>query len=456
MTGMDIIEAMAGIDPELIRDAKQPEKRIPLWLKWTATAACLCCTVLAVSLSLGHLVHNRETSAGTNALTSAADTFSMEESPSVNTGLQEELEPHESVPESSVDTEPQGAYANGYILIKNDLYDVSFVIPAHYNEALFSINTPLISEADEDIYFENIAISFFDHEAGTYDEGGFIWSIAAWPKEEYTSIARGTEDTLSRISIGSNDRYEFVLLAPDAATQVNTDDIAAMENYYECVTEGVLVLKDFVAYNNITSDGTWLSYYTQNVLNHIGSIYGDQVVKQNTKTLHSEKYGLSITSMALFSDNIQVDTPYIPVKNPELQYDSAVFSFISPNSISDKTDGLIWCILACPKDACSSTGTDTGQEDSFLSSFPLASDDVYNYELMYPGTGSDYLESEDSISEYYSFSAYGYDILESFISENGLTPAEDWKNHYLSMLMDDIRPTPSLFHSFTEEEIESE
>ena len=73
MRGYDVIEALGGIGDDLILDAKRRHKKpIPVWLRFGAVAACLCCVVMAAAvLSLN--LFGRERTPGQEALGSGRE-----------------------------------------------------------------------------------------------------------------------------------------------------------------------------------------------------------------------------------------------------------------------------------------------------------------------------------------------------------------------------------------------
>lgn len=56
MTGIDLIDAMAGIDEGYIQEARQYQRSVPVWLKGISIAACFICILLIGIFSIARLV----------------------------------------------------------------------------------------------------------------------------------------------------------------------------------------------------------------------------------------------------------------------------------------------------------------------------------------------------------------------------------------------------------------
>lgn len=138
--------------------------------------------------------------------------------------------------------------------------------------------------------------------------------------------------------------------------------------------------------------------------------------------LPSAVYPVALEIPAEYVEEIEVDTPYqdIPMFEYEIQYDNAVFSFYDKSSQTYGLIGLVWCILATPKNEY----TPLGPEDDYIYEYnraELGADEDYVYELIYPRAGRQCnINDSENVDSYFTHIAIGQDLLTQFIQQNSL------------------------------------
>lgn len=138
--------------------------------------------------------------------------------------------------------------------------------------------------------------------------------------------------------------------------------------------------------------------------------------------LPSAVYPVALEIPAEYVEEIEVDTPYqdIPMFEYEIQYDNAVFSFYDKSSQTYGLIGLVWCILATPKNEY----TPLGPEDDYIYEYnraELGADEDYVYELIYPIAGRQCnINDSENVDSYFTHIAIGQDLLTQFIQQNSL------------------------------------
>lgn len=428
MTGMDIIEALRDIDPDMILDAKKPVKHIPKWLKLTSLAACICCLIALVTLSLGHILDgSQETEGQFNPLASADESTKAQK-----------------------DT----------LILTSDQFDVSLEIPASYNENVL-IDTPLSSNIFADVYNESIAFSFYDGTSRTLDDGGFIWSIAVYPASEYDygSIAEFNQSThnLNKLLLGTKDNQVFELIYPDIIRQFDFNNSESTLNYFTCTLAGYEALSDFTTRNGLTENSAWSSDYSEHVLGALNTLI-DTFFHETTDekiSITSNRSGTKLTIPASYQVYFEIDTPYIDEKYDEVNFENVVYSFYAPDCQTEYYKGLIWSIMIY--DANSYENHNFIYDMFMYNMIELGSDKNYDYVLLYPEPEHQYdLYSQQSALSYFRCLLRGIIILHTFIEENQLNSDGTWQDVYFDKVYERVLSDYSKIKEITEFAISTE
>lgn len=92
MRGIDIIEAMNGIDEDMIRHARFHRRRAPAWLRWTSMASVFLGVAILAAVLLGRLMAGP---VGTHADPNKPDILAPEPVPPAETSVDSQREPEE-------------------------------------------------------------------------------------------------------------------------------------------------------------------------------------------------------------------------------------------------------------------------------------------------------------------------------------------------------------------------
>lgn len=138
--------------------------------------------------------------------------------------------------------------------------------------------------------------------------------------------------------------------------------------------------------------------------------------------LSSAVYPVALEAPAEYMEEIEVDTPYEDTWCMEdIQFDNAVFSFYDKSSQAYGLIGLVWCIMATPKNEY--TPLDPANYDYIYeyNQAVLGADEDYVYELIYPSASGQYNHNDsENADSYFSHLAIGQDLLTQFIQQNSL------------------------------------
>lgn len=412
MTSMDIIEALGGIDPALILDAKQPTAgRIPKWLKWTSVAACVCYLTAAAVLSVYHIL-----------------------TPSAETG-QVLASTEESIPDVSSQEETSNT-----VNLNSEKYGLSLNVPAEYAGKI-QIDTPLTSEEYLDAYQDNIAFTLYDGTSDTFDEGGFVWAIAVEPIEEcdfnYFEYFELTTCVLNRAQLGTDENYVYVLIYPDVRLQFDNNNYNAAARYSSCAEAGYEMLLNFCQENGFTSDGTWTTRYQEKILDPLDELLAQFPGSTEKVVLTSEKYGLSISVPDAYVNEITVDTPFdftVSVTGAYIySFENVAFCFQDTSQTNDfyipETDpGYVFMISVY--DTSEYVKGDYYDLHLTFTNAVLGTKGDLTYIVTYPIPEFQCDETYENVSSYYDHIWAAYEILEDFVKRNDLNDDGDWKKRY--------------------------
>ena len=242
MSGYDIILAMGGIDDDLILDAKRHKRAIPVWLRWGALAACLCCVILAAgALSLNLL--GREQPARQEAFGSGMEQMSSAE----ETSQQEE--------------NAMLLERNGYVILEDEEYGLKLEVPEDMAE-------DVVCNAMASFPFVLYEPTSKEQYSGTGDsfdtEGGFIWDIRVlntqtlqnafhWDGSDWCEGA--AESGLYMLGTKGDLVFVFALPVGERATE------ETKEAYAQYQKEGLSILRRFIEINGISSNDQWEQIY---------------------------------------------------------------------------------------------------------------------------------------------------------------------------------------------------
>lgn len=159
--------------------------------------------------------------------------------------------------------------------------------------------------------------------------------------------------------------------------------------------------------------------------------------------LHSEKYDLDLSVPEQYVDEISIDTPYTFTYwtiTEEILLNNAVFTFVDHTTQSLGGDGYVWTISKYHKEDFDWDEYNLYLEmDGLLNSLVIATDDTYVYELSHSSAIDQIAEgSRDSLISYYEHCMAGYEILEDFVAQNGLTRNDDDFDRYMQYLEETV------------------
>lgn len=241
MRGYDIIEAMGGIGDDLIFEAKRHKKAVPVWLRWGAMAACLCCAVLVAGV-LSLRLFGGESSPEPEMLASGAEVS--------------------AAPEQSSQREDNDILTarRGYVLLKDAEYGLKLEVPEDMAEDVvcnrksgtpFALYEPTAYEA---LYIESLGTG-----------GGFVWEIIVETYDEFSSLYSldPTEwtTTLPGVEvemIGRTEEYVYTVRRP-SDVQFTIETETAYKAYKKT---GDSILKRFLEINEIEANPEWEGAYS--------------------------------------------------------------------------------------------------------------------------------------------------------------------------------------------------
>lgn len=244
MSGYDIILAMGGIDDDLILDAKRHKRAIPVWLRWGALTACLCCAVLAAGV-LSLRLFGGESTPGPEMLASGVEVSAAPEPEQQSSGREE----------NNILAE-----RNGYVILEDTEYGLKLEVPEDMAEDVvcnktsgtpFRLHEPTSYEA---LYIE---------ELGT--GGGFVWEILVETYDEFTSLysldPTQWTTTLPGVEmemIGRTEECVYTVRRP-SDVQFTIETESAYEAYKKT---GDSILKRFLEINGIEANPEWVEAHS--------------------------------------------------------------------------------------------------------------------------------------------------------------------------------------------------
>lgn len=422
MTGLKIIEAFGGIDDDLILDAENRKRAIPLWLKYASLAACLLCAVTLFGLSLGRIFAEPE---------APGEAFA-EPSPSpIVSEVPAEDSAEETAPVSPPVPEPTGNLDSWTVEPMEDrLYwqSTGFVsttlhAPGIYEGEIF----PDFTFTHDDSYTNISSIfTFIDNMARTNerDYTGLVWCICATDLNgwSYDPSIYGLDDSpfyiFNDLILGFDESHVYTLVYPDPAYQVDPSDAAALSSYHQHLTDGLNIINDFIETNSLTEYYGWRNRYRSRTLvaveNSQKKLNGEAVYPED------EDWGIRSLKLAGLALNLPADMQDSIVTD----VDSFSFSLYEPisNERLGEGGGWVWQITAyTTEEFCNIYGrenTDFTGDSLDASSYMLAKRDGYVYMLYLPTDVRYDPASDESRMAYARYRDLSPRILESFISLN--------------------------------------
>lgn len=410
MTSMDIIEALGGIDPALILDAKKPSpRRIPGWLKWASAAACICCLLTAVMLS-----------------------------------FQQILAP--AHPANIEQASTNEVIAENNISLTSTEHALTLSVPLEYADNIL-IDTPLISEkydginSDTNLNLKNIPFTFYTDGTNSFDQGGFVWCIVKRQIEDYDAdyytFYESSVLAANFVLLGSDENYIYELMYPMVSEQIDASNYDGILHYAACANAGYDMLIDFCRENNISGDHSWTTRYQDKIVTPLNELMSQQDSSVHNTILTSEKYGLSISVPDAYVNEITVDTPFDYTVSQTGAYiysfENIAFCFQDTSQTNDfyipETDpGYVFMISVY--DTSEYVKGDYYDLHLTFTNAVLGTKGDLTYIVTYPIPEFQCDETYENVSSYYDHIWAAYEILEDFVKRNGLNDDGDWKKRY--------------------------
>ena len=139
--------------------------------------------------------------------------------------------------------------------------------------------------ADSDYVFSDLVLFSFYDRAQQEPYPGLVWAILRYPPETAEKFAneRGTERELCAMmnhrALGSGQDAVYALFCIGssyaAGTQFDADSREAAQSYYQCASDGIAILREFVSRNELTPiPGAldWEEWYRKNILTPLGQL----------------------------------------------------------------------------------------------------------------------------------------------------------------------------------------
>lgn len=422
MRGIDIIEAMGEIDPELIRDAKSQRQAVPLWLKGLATAACLVCITGITLLSLGRLLG--KTGSTGNAMSPVPPAPSLVLQPA---SAEEESAAEPSItppPQTTPTPVPDVVYQTDTevddSIIYSSQYGLSLRVPIRYQDEV-SV------DADHTLFYNGNSVNLYEAAFIFQDSQNFapglVWGIRPVPHD--ISASSLENELLHTLTLAEDNYYRYVLLYPEPESQYDYNDPESVYSYMSHISAGLSMLEEFAELNGL--DGSELdlalaeyanvpleleeawSALTESWL--YDPYEGDTVVLENS-------LGLALEIPAALSEDIAID--------PE------GFTFIEP--VSERISaggGFIWSIQAIPWEEYYETFDRQDREFTLLREPQdglalLGRTEEYAYVIQYPTEGRLIAEDTESAVAYARYEQLGRRIIQDFFDRNGIEGNPDW------------------------------
>ena len=247
MRGYDVIEALGGIGDDLILDAKRRRKKpIPVWLRFGAMAACLCCVVMAAAvLSLN--LFSRERTPGQEALGSGTERIDAVD-----------VTPKTDDPEI-IGNEDRLLTDNDHVILEDEEFGLKLEVPKSMAQDVvcneksgvpFALYEPTAYEA---LYIESLGTGggfLWEIIVETYDE---FYSSYSLDPTEWTTVLPGPEIYM----MGRTEEYVYTVRNPsDVQFTVETE-----KAYKEYKKAGASILKRFLVMNEIEINPEWEEVY---------------------------------------------------------------------------------------------------------------------------------------------------------------------------------------------------
>ncbi len=164
---------------------------------------------------------------------------------------------------------------------------------------------------------------------------------------------------------------------------------------------------------------------------------------ENTITLSSTRYPVTLTVPESYADHVLVDTPFIDDTLYEAfdigvdvtaSFENVAFSYHAYFSEQSASDGMVWLIVAYPIEEFSFEVYEQQQKGvaMVLTHTVIGTDDEYVYEIVHPGYPEYFYDCStlESTKTYLQHLQAGLTILEDFSLENGLETDPDWSRFY--------------------------
>lgn len=435
MRGIDIIEAMGEIDPELIRDAKIQTRAIPLWLKGLAAAACLVCIAGITLLSLGRLLGHTDTTGGALSPVPPAPSpvlrpASAEEDSAAEPGPTPTPEPTPT-PMPELTPTPEEIYdvvqeLDGSVVYTSE-YDVSLHVPVRYGDEVTVVDGEYTFNYDgKTILYGHTAFAFYDTSIIPTQDGdtpALVWCIVAVPLEVAdTDLNLGDAQS---VVLGRNAEYQYSLVYREPSGQCDFADPEAVYSYLDHMNAGLSMLEDFIAINGLDDDAAALAIaaYSSAVQeveaawSELEASWLNEPYEGNTVVLENA-LGLSLEVPAALSGDISISR------------DS--FTFIEPISGSMTTGGgFIWTIQAIPWAEYYETFDQQDKSFTILRDPQdglelLGRTENYAYVIQYPSAGHFVSEGTEAAVAYAKYTLLGRRIIQNFFDRNGIEGNPDW------------------------------
>lgn len=150
----------------------------------------------------------------------------------------------------------------------------------------------------------------------------------------------------------------------------------------------------------------------------------------NSTVLTSAYYPVELEVPAKYAEEILVDIPFSETEY-DLYYSNAVFTFCDKSSGTYNMTGLVWCIIATPKEAFQSPNNTDENCIYMFNQTLLGTDEDYVYELIHPDPSGQYNPSDaGNTQSYYKHIGAGQSMVEQFIRHNAIDSDGTWRERY--------------------------
>jgi hypothetical protein len=451
MNGKDVMDALANIDDDLILDAKSQPRAVPRWLKYGSMAVCICCAVLLTLLCVEKLRSGGEDTGKALAPGSEQtepafpEASSAEEEtaiPEESSADEEAAVPEETELEISLDSQgnlsciqwgtpmtkaqalfPDAKYSRNTLSLTGTCFDFPVTLSLQFSQVYWS-DAPILygaalifsEEADLDRLSEELDQLFGPVETQgetmygeTYDlqEADYYWHSPRHLKELADADAvQAYISAQEEVSDTSSLDYILRTMYPVTITLAREDYTLNLDAKYAVELEQI----NAAATDNETAPTT------------------SQDLEEDVPwtTITDDIFGLSMEVPEALLEDLSWNTA-----------EDVVFEFQDQRTaelLGNDQLGFVWEIEALTTaDFCETFGyVDTSWIPGSFGAelYMLGKDEDYVY-LLYTSSGMQHDNTNaENAASYVEAYKYGYTMLQSFLTNNGITGNPYWEAYY--------------------------